>query len=58
VLRLPNCPFGRLAEAHRDLVCSANLAFLEGVAEAHPRAGRRAVLDPRPGHCCVALVSA
>jgi predicted ArsR family transcriptional regulator len=58
VLRLRNCPFGRLAEAHRDLVCSANLAFLEGVAEAHPRAGRRAVLDPRPGHCCVALVPA
>jgi predicted ArsR family transcriptional regulator len=57
VLRLRNCPFGRLAEAHRDLVCSANLAFLEGVAEALPRAGRRAVLDPRPGRCCVALVS-
>jgi len=57
VLRLRNCPFGRLTEAHRDLVCSANLAFLEGMAEALPRAGRRAVLDPRPGRCCVALVS-
>ena len=46
-----------LLRTARDLVCSANLAFLEGVAGALPRAGRRAVLDPRPGRCCVALVS-
>jgi predicted ArsR family transcriptional regulator len=58
VLRLRNCPFGRLAEAHRDLVCSANLAFLEGLVESQPGAGRRAVLEPRPGRCCVALVPA
>ena len=55
-LRLRNCPFGRLAEAHRDLVCRANLAFLQGLLEGHRRGGRRAVLDPRPGRCCVALV--
>src|SRR4029453_2012558 len=30
VLRLRNCPFGRLAEGHRDLGCSANPGFLEG----------------------------
>jgi predicted ArsR family transcriptional regulator len=55
-IRLRNCPFDRLAERHRDLVCGANLAFLEGVvdrldagAELRPR------LDPKPDECCVAL---
>src|SRR5215218_6784714 len=43
VLRLPNCPFGRLAEAHRDLVCSANLAFL--------RAWPRPLPAPGGGRC-------
>jgi predicted ArsR family transcriptional regulator len=57
VLRLGNCPFGRLAEAHRDLVCQTNLAFLEGMLEGRRRRGLRAVLAPRPGRCCVAFVS-
>ena len=56
VLRLRNCPFGRLAEAHRDLVCHANLAFLEGLLDGLGRGGLRAVLEPRPGRCCVAFV--
>jgi predicted ArsR family transcriptional regulator len=56
VLRLRNCPFGRLAEAHRDLVCRANLAFMEGLLEGLGRGGLRAVLEPRPGRCCVAFV--
>jgi predicted ArsR family transcriptional regulator len=56
VLRLGNCPFGRLAEAHRDLVCHANLAFMEGLLQGHRRGGPRAVLEPRPGRCCVAFV--
>jgi predicted ArsR family transcriptional regulator len=56
VLRLRNCPFGRLAEAHRDLVCHANLAFMEGLLEGLGRGGLRAVLEPRPGRCCVAFV--
>src|SRR5215218_10883407 len=43
VLRLRNCPFGRLAEAHRDLVCSANLAFL--------RAWPRPLPAPGGGRC-------
>jgi predicted ArsR family transcriptional regulator len=55
-VRLRNCPFDRLAAEHRDLVCGANLAFVEGLVdsldlgeEVRPR------LDPRPGECCVAL---
>jgi predicted ArsR family transcriptional regulator len=56
VLRLRNCPFGRLAETHRELVCHANLAFMEGLLQGHRRGGPRAVLQPLPGRCCVALV--
>jgi predicted ArsR family transcriptional regulator len=56
VLRLRNCPFGRLAETHRELVCHANLAFMEGLLQGRRRSGLRAVLEPRPGRCCVAFV--
>jgi predicted ArsR family transcriptional regulator len=56
VLRLRNCPFGRLAETHRELVCHANLAFMEGLVQGQRRGGPRAVLEPRPGRCCVAFV--
>jgi predicted ArsR family transcriptional regulator len=56
VLRLRNCPFGRLADAHRNLVCRANLAFMEGLLDGLGRSGPRAVLEPRPGRCCVAFV--
>lgn len=57
-IRLRNCPFERLTEEHSELVCAANLAFIEGVAEQlhlsqclHPR------LDPRPGECCVVITA-
>ena len=55
VIRLRNCPFDRLADAHRQTVCGMNLALLEQAA-ASPKSTLRAVLDPRPGLCCVALV--
>jgi predicted ArsR family transcriptional regulator len=55
-IRLRNCPFDRVAARHRDLVCGANLAMLRGLTN---RLGGdvpvQAVLDPRPGTCCVAL---
>ena len=54
VIRLRNCPFDRLADAHRQTVCGMNLALLEQAA-ASPKATLKAVLDPRPGLCCVAL---
>jgi predicted ArsR family transcriptional regulator len=55
-IRLRNCPFDRIAARHRQLVCGANLAMLQGLAD-HLGDGRpvRAVLDPQPGTCCVAL---
>jgi predicted ArsR family transcriptional regulator len=57
-IRLRNCPFVRIAAQHRNLVCGANLAMLQGLTN---RLGGdppvRAVLDPQPGTCCVALTS-
>ncbi len=58
-LRLRNCPYHRLAEDHRDLVCTANLAFISGMAE-HLGLGAtlRPRLDLKPGECCVAIAQA
>ena len=55
-IRLRNCPFDRVAARHRELVCGANLAMLWSLTDhldADPPV--RAVLDPQPGRCCVAL---
>jgi predicted ArsR family transcriptional regulator len=53
---LANCPFHRLAEQHRDLVCGMNLDFLDGVLHGLEPDGRlTARLDPSPGHCCVRI---
>src|SRR5215211_5331209 len=58
-IRLRNCPFDRIAAHHRQLVCGANLAMLQGLADhldGDPPV--RAVLDPQPGRCCVVLTRA
>jgi predicted ArsR family transcriptional regulator len=55
VIRLRNCPFHQLAERHRDVVCEMNLALVEGLVAGLGRDSWRPVLDPRPGHCCVAI---
>ncbi len=56
---LANCPFHRLAEEHRDLVCGMNLDLLDGLlAGAAPAAGLTARLDPVPGQCCVRIAAA
>jgi predicted ArsR family transcriptional regulator len=53
-IRLHNCPFDALAKEQRELICGMNLALLEG-AVAGLGGDRTAVLDPRPGCCCVVL---
>jgi predicted ArsR family transcriptional regulator len=53
-IRLRNCPFDRLADAHRDLICGMNLSLLEEAVAGG--SGLRAVLDPQPGMCCVAML--
>jgi predicted ArsR family transcriptional regulator len=55
VIRLRNCPFHQLAEHHRDIVCGMNLGLIEGIVAGLEAAHARPVLDPRPGHCCVAI---
>ena len=54
-LRLHNCPFHALAVRHSALVCGANLALMEGLLGGLGSPALEAVLDPRPGMCCVAL---
>lgn len=54
-LRLRNCPFHRLAERSRDLVCSMNLAFIQGLLRGLNDEKSEATLAPAPGHCCVAI---
>ncbi len=55
VIRLRNCPFHHLAERNRDVVCGMNLALVQGLAAGLGTTGLRPVLDPWPGHCCVAI---
>jgi predicted ArsR family transcriptional regulator len=58
LIRLRNCPFHALAERHRQLTCSMNLALLESVTARVPASGL--VAEPRPsdGFCCVAFAPA
>jgi predicted ArsR family transcriptional regulator len=55
VIRLRNCPFHRLAEQHRDVVCGMNRAYLGGLLEGLGRTDVMASLEPEPGRCCVAI---
>ena len=55
VIRLRNCPFHKLTEQHREVVCGMNLALVEGLVAGLGADGWRPALDPRPGHCCVAI---
>ncbi len=52
-IRLRNCPFDAIAEAHRSLVCSTNLAVARGIVDGAAATGYEPALDPRPGSCCV-----
>jgi predicted ArsR family transcriptional regulator len=55
-VHLRNCPFDRLAAAHRELTCSLNMAMLSAVEERFPDAGLEPVAEPRNGNCCVAFL--
>jgi predicted ArsR family transcriptional regulator len=52
---LRNCPFHRLAEQHREIVCGMNLALVDGLMAGVGAHRMRAELDPRPGQCCVVI---
>jgi predicted ArsR family transcriptional regulator len=57
-LRLGNCPFDALATDHRELVCGMNNELMQAFVDGMGARGVRAVADPRPGVCCVALRTA
>ena len=58
-IALVNCPFHRLAEEHRSLVCGMNLDFLGGLLEGIGPSDRLdARLEPQPGYCCVRISAA
>jgi len=50
---LANCPFDRLATEHTELVCSMNLALIDGVIAGLDVPALSAHLAPQPGFCCV-----
>ncbi|HSE07259.1 MAG TPA: transcriptional regulator [Nocardioidaceae bacterium] len=50
---LANCPFDRLANKHTELVCSMNLALIDGVIDGLDVPTLSAHLAPQPGFCCV-----
>jgi predicted ArsR family transcriptional regulator len=52
--RLTNCPFHRLAARHTDLICSANTAFVRGLADESTEQ-RDVWLEPSAGNCCVRI---
>ena len=54
-IRLRNCPFHQLVAQHRAIVCGMNLGLIEGIVAGLDAPGARPVLDPSPGHCCVAI---
>ncbi len=54
-LRLRNCPFHRLAERSRELVCSMNRAFIDGLLRGLGDDLSEASLAPTAGQCCVAI---
>jgi predicted ArsR family transcriptional regulator len=55
VLRMRNCPFRAVAQRHPDVVCDMNVALLAGLLDGLGARDAEAVLDPRPGRCCVAI---
>jgi predicted ArsR family transcriptional regulator len=58
-IALANCPFHRLAEEHRELVCGMNLDFLSGLLDGvGPTDRLTARLEPSPGYCCVRIGAA
>jgi predicted ArsR family transcriptional regulator len=56
-VRMRNCPFHALAREFPPLTCGMNLALVEGLLEGMGETGLSARLRPRPGDCCVEIVS-
>ena len=55
VLRMRNCPFHAAAQRQPEVVCDLNLALIGGMLSELGERKVKAVLEPGPGRCCVAL---
>lgn len=53
---LTNCPFDKLAEKHSDVMCSANVSLLQGVAEGASESRTVEFVAPTNGCCCVRVI--
>jgi predicted ArsR family transcriptional regulator len=54
-IRFANCPFDALVEAHRPLICGANVALASALVGALDPDGLSARLEQQPDWCCVAI---
>lgn len=54
-IELRNCPFRRVAQAHRDIVCGLNLRLIQGLVEESGGNRSQTTLAPLPGRCCVVI---
>ncbi|MCI0633617.1 MAG: transcriptional regulator [Actinobacteria bacterium] len=54
-VRLRSCPFHKLADQERDLVCGMNQRLVQGIVRGLGNDTLGVVLDPVPGECCVRL---
>jgi predicted ArsR family transcriptional regulator len=55
VVALRNCPFHVLARQSPELICSMNRSFLDGLLRGLGNRSAQAVLECKPGDCCVTL---
>lgn len=54
-IALRNCPFHSLAQRARELVCSMNQSFIDGLMRGLGNDTVEAVLTCKPGDCCVTV---
>lgn len=54
---LANCPFHALVKDHTELVCSMNVALIDGMVGALDEPRLCARLEPAEGRCCVVLAT-
>ncbi|HET6966497.1 MAG TPA: transcriptional regulator, partial [Acidimicrobiales bacterium] len=52
---LANCPFHRLVDVEREIICGMNLAFVSGIIEGMGVTGVVPCLRPAPDRCCVVV---
>ncbi len=54
---LGNCPFDKLAVEHAEIICQANVALLQGVAEGASETDRTVEFTPPANGCCCVRVT-